>query len=113
MASPQQIRAILNVFEHFELTGYDFLHLLLLTDMFKDHQITKYFSDHVELCLEVLRFSTLTVDTTSKWVFQVAGVLAADPNSNQRRAKQMPNEKSGPSLRSTGVDVTVVLRAWS
>ena len=157
MASPQQIRAILDVFEHYKLTGYDLLHSLLLTDMFKDHQVTKSFSDHVELCLEAFRYSTLTADTTSKWVFQVArqgyisqiqvltrkengfhfyakktteeklkqfsvdkvskkmaelvpdlwnlleGVLAADPNSMQRRAKQMPNEKSGPSLRSTGV----------
>jgi hypothetical protein len=141
MAPPQQIRAILDVFEHFELTAHDFLHTLLLTDTFKDHPVTKSFSAHdVELCLEAFRLSTLTADTTSKWVFQVArqgyisqiqvltkkesgfhfyaknitedklkqfsidkistkmvelvpdlwnllaGVLAADPNSNRRRA---------------------------
>ena len=72
MALPQQIQAILDVFEHFELTPYDFLHSLLLTDTFKDHPVTKSFSSHVELCLEAFRVSTLTADNTSKWVFQVA-----------------------------------------
>ena len=80
MALPQQIRAILDVFEHFELTPYDFLHSLLLTvgvtDTFKDHwhSVTKSFqvSAHVELCLEAFRVSTLTADNTSKWVFQFA-----------------------------------------
>jgi hypothetical protein len=72
MAPPQQIRAILDVFEHFELTAYDFLHSLLLSDTFKDHPVTKSLSAHIELCLEVFRVSTLTADNTSKWVFQVA-----------------------------------------
>jgi hypothetical protein len=160
MVPPQQIRAILNVFEHLELTAYDFLHSILLTDTFIDHPVTKSFSAQVEHCLEAFRVSTLTANNTSKWVFQVArqgyisqiqvltrkesgfhfyankiaeerlkqfsidnvskkmvelapdlwnllaGVLAADPNSNQRRVKKkgLPSEKRGQSSRTgTGV----------
>ena len=72
MVPPQQISDILNVFEHFELTEYEFIHSLLLTDTFKDHPVTKSFSAQVELCLEAFKGSTLTADNTSKWVFQVS-----------------------------------------
>ena len=160
MVPPQQISAILNVFEHYELTVYEFFHSLLLTDTFKDHPVTRSISAQVELFLEAFKVSTLTANNTSKWVFQVsrqgyisqiqvlarkesgfhfyankiteerlkqfsieniskkmvelapdlwnllAGVLAADPNSNQRRVKKtgLQNEKRSQSSRTgTGV----------
>ena len=52
MVPPQQIRAILDVFEYYELTAHDFLYTLLLTNTLKDHPVTESFSAHVELCLD-------------------------------------------------------------
>ena len=63
MAPPQQIWAILDVFEYFKLTAYDFIQLLSLTDTYKEHLVTtKSLSFQIELCLEVFTLA----DTTSK-----------------------------------------------
>jgi hypothetical protein len=72
MAPPQQIRAVLDVFERFDLKAFDFLQALLLTNIFEDHPVTESFVAQATLCLDAFRSSPLTAAITSKWVFQVA-----------------------------------------
>ena len=63
---------ILNAFEDSEITAFQFLHELLLSNTFEDHPVTLSIVEDLDAILDTVKSAGATSDQTERWVFRGA-----------------------------------------
>jgi hypothetical protein len=66
-----KLKGVLDAFEDFELTPYQFFHALL-TSIFDDRPTLISLNEDVVSILEVFNSASSTSESTRRWIFQVA-----------------------------------------